>query len=388
MPCQSIPWRAPSVASAIPVTMATSERSNGLAGGSGPRDACTEQVESSTETNWGPLPCMSCSVRPSVGKINAVSPQVKWDRLILVEICTVSLALRRAAAVTSVSGAACTKFPPRPMKTRARPSRNARIASTVSKPFCRGGSKPSSACSRSRKWAGGRSRAHEELISEGGLVGRAPGCIEDGLVGTGQCVELAANQSQGVVPFDWLIMSAARSGDHGVGNPAVLPQPPLRLAIQVRDAVSGEARRSSPGLGRFRGDGLGAALAEFGRVTVPRLRIGPGAAHAVKTLGLIEGAQRASRTDRAHMVQRSAHRDSHAEHARRVVVRFCDPEILLHPPLPKPRTQMPTVSRGVVHACLPLRCLPLHAGMRGSAETPEPGLGQSRGARTDVVTDE
>src|SRR5215218_1257489 len=106
----------------------------------------------------GPLPCMSCSVRPSVGKINAVSPQVKWDRLILVEICTVSLALRRAAAVTSVSGAACTKFPPRPMKTRARPSRNARIASTVSKPFCRGGSKPSSACSRSRKWAGGRSQ--------------------------------------------------------------------------------------------------------------------------------------------------------------------------------------------------------------------------------------
>src|SRR5829696_3090196 len=353
MPGQSIPKRPPSVASAIPVTMATSERSNGLAGGSGPRDACTEQVESSTETNWDPLACMSCSVRPSVGKINAVSPQVRWDRLILVEICTVSLALRRAAAVTSVSGAACTKFPPRPMKTRARPSRNARIASTVLKPFCRGGSKPNSACSRSRKWAGGRSRAHEELISE------------DGLVGTGQCVELSANQSQGVVPFDWLIMSAARSGDHGVGNPALLPQPPLRLSIQVRDAVSGEERRSSPGLGRFFGDGLGAALAGFGRVTVPRLRIGPGAAHAVKTLGLIEGAQRASRTDRAHMVQRSAHRDSHAEHARRVVVRFCDPEILLHAPLPKPRTQMPTVSRGVVHAYLPLRCLPLHAGYAG-----------------------
>ncbi len=81
---------------------------------------------------------MSISVRPSVGKINAVVPQTRCDLLILVETCTVSCAWRSAAAVTSVSGAACTKFPPSPMKILACPSRSARIAFTVSYPSLSG----------------------------------------------------------------------------------------------------------------------------------------------------------------------------------------------------------------------------------------------------------
>ena len=54
------------------VTIATSERSCGLAGVSGPREACTLHIESSTVTNCGPLACSSISVRPSVGRISAV----------------------------------------------------------------------------------------------------------------------------------------------------------------------------------------------------------------------------------------------------------------------------------------------------------------------------
>ena len=88
----------------MPVTMATSERRCALAGSSGPREACTEQVESSTETNCSPLAWTSFSVRPRVGRISAVSPQTRCERLILVEICTVSRARRSASAVTSVSG--------------------------------------------------------------------------------------------------------------------------------------------------------------------------------------------------------------------------------------------------------------------------------------------
>ena len=82
-----------------------------------------------------------------------------------------SSALRSAAAVTSVSGAACTKFPPRPMKILACPSRNARIALTVSKPSSRGGSRPNSACSRSRKFDGRRlTDAHRAVALHVGVA--------------------------------------------------------------------------------------------------------------------------------------------------------------------------------------------------------------------------
>ena len=50
--------------------------------------------ESSTVTNCSPPAWTSFSVRPRVGRISAVSPQVRCDRLSLVEICTVRAALR------------------------------------------------------------------------------------------------------------------------------------------------------------------------------------------------------------------------------------------------------------------------------------------------------
>ena len=110
----------------------TSERRCGLAGASGPREACTAHVESSTEMNCGPLAWTSFSVRPSVGRMRAVSPQTRCERLSLVEIWTVSRVRRSAPAVTSVSGVAWTKLPPSPTKTATVPSRMARIESTTS----------------------------------------------------------------------------------------------------------------------------------------------------------------------------------------------------------------------------------------------------------------
>ncbi len=85
-------------------------------------------------------------------------PHRTWERLSLVETITESSAFSIACSVTRVSGAAETKLPPRPMKKRALPSRSARIASTVSRPFSRGGSKPNSSRRASRKVAGGLSQ--------------------------------------------------------------------------------------------------------------------------------------------------------------------------------------------------------------------------------------
>jgi hypothetical protein len=103
--------------------MRTSLRSCGEAGGNVPRDAWTTLIESSTVTNCWPAGCASISVRPSVGRMIAVSPVTAWERLSLVDICTDSRQLRIAATVASVSGVAATKLPPTQMKTLTRPSR-------------------------------------------------------------------------------------------------------------------------------------------------------------------------------------------------------------------------------------------------------------------------
>ena len=120
------------MAAAIEQTMSTSERRCGLAGASGPCEACTAQTESSTVIRWVRPPVRSFSVRPSVGRISASLPCTTCERLSLVETCTVRSARRIAFSVTWVSGLAATKLPPSATNTRASPSRSRRIDSTVS----------------------------------------------------------------------------------------------------------------------------------------------------------------------------------------------------------------------------------------------------------------
>ena len=80
--------------------MSTSERRCGLAGSSGPWDACTAHTESSTVIRWVRPPVRSFSVRPSVGRISASLPCTTCERLSLVETCTVRSARRIAFSVT------------------------------------------------------------------------------------------------------------------------------------------------------------------------------------------------------------------------------------------------------------------------------------------------
>ena len=115
-------------------------------------------IESSTVTNWSPAAVVSRSVRPSVGRISARAPVTTCERLSLVETCTVSRVLRIAASVTRVSGVAATKLPPIAKKTLTRPSRIARMLSTASRPWWRGGWKSNSCSSASRNAALGRSK--------------------------------------------------------------------------------------------------------------------------------------------------------------------------------------------------------------------------------------
>ncbi|MNE32054.1 hypothetical protein D3C80_1256490 [compost metagenome] len=93
---------------------------------------------SSTVTPCGPSACTSISVRPRHGRISASRPCIRWLRLSLVLICTVSSQFRNAAWVRGVSGVAWAKLPPRPMNTLARPSSIALIASTALWPCSRG----------------------------------------------------------------------------------------------------------------------------------------------------------------------------------------------------------------------------------------------------------
>jgi hypothetical protein len=65
--------------------MATSDRNASLAGRRGPCDACTDDMESSTVIRCTRPPVVSFSLRPSTGRMRAVSPQTTWERLSLVE---------------------------------------------------------------------------------------------------------------------------------------------------------------------------------------------------------------------------------------------------------------------------------------------------------------
>ncbi|MNI62002.1 hypothetical protein D3C73_1172990 [compost metagenome] len=122
----------------MPAMIQGSDRMWGERGRSWPWEICTMLKVSSTVTPCGPPACRSISVRPRQGRISASRPVTRCERLSLVEICTVSAQLRRAAWVRGVSGVAWAKLPPSAMNTLARCCSMAWIASTALCPWARG----------------------------------------------------------------------------------------------------------------------------------------------------------------------------------------------------------------------------------------------------------
>ena len=142
----------------------------------------------------------------------------------------------------------------------------------------------------------GAVRPYEQLVAEGRLVGGTARGVEDRLIRTRQGVELIGDQPKCRIPLDGLVVRRSGLLDHGMGDPALLPEPVLAVPVQVGDAVAGEEFRRRPGLRGFFRNGLGAAFTELSRVPMTRFRIRPGTAHAVETFGLIELEQRTQRT--------------------------------------------------------------------------------------------
>jgi len=77
-----------------------------------------------------------------------------------------------------------------------------------------------------------------------------------------------------------------------MGDPALLPQPVLVVAVQIGDAVVSEELGRRPCRRGFFRDGLDAVFTELGRVAMTGIGIRPGTTHAVKAFGLIELEQR------------------------------------------------------------------------------------------------
>ena len=175
-----------------------------------------------------------------------------WERLSLVETCTVRSALRIASSVTSVSGAAETKLPPIPKNTLAfavaqRLDRGRR----VSKPCSRGGSKPNSSRSASRKCsAGSLPDAHRAVALHVGVAAHRaqPGAgLADVALEQGDVDDLLDRRDRVAVLGD-----AHRPADDGRAGVA---EHPGRL-LDLR-----------PARGRSRGDGVPVEVASVRRPT-------------------------------------------------------------------------------------------------------------------------
>ena len=80
------------------------------------------------------------------------------------------------------------------------------------------------------------------------------------LVGAGQRAQLGADQVEGLVPVDRLVVRAARPLDHGVGDPALLAEPVLACARRARRCC---AAAKNSGVARCRVASSATALAPF-----------------------------------------------------------------------------------------------------------------------------
>ena len=131
----------------------------------------------------------------------------------------------------------------------------------------------------------GAELADEELVEEGGFVGRATGGVEGGFVGGREGVEFVADEGEGFVPVDGLVMVGTGAADHGVGDAALLAEPVVGLLGEFGEGMLGEEFGSGAGGGGFGGDGFGAVFAEFGGVAVV-VGVGPRTGGAIEAIFL------------------------------------------------------------------------------------------------------
>lgn len=132
----------------------------------------------------------------------------------------------------------------------------------------------------------GAELAGEELEEERRLVAGAARGVEERLVGGGEGGELLGDDLEGAFPGHGLVPVGALGQVHGLGDASLLSEPVTAAGAEVGDGVGGEEVGGDAAQGRLLGDGLGAVLAELGRVAF--VALGPGAAGAVEAVLLVD----------------------------------------------------------------------------------------------------
>ncbi len=173
----------------------------------------------------------------------------------------------------------------------------------------------------------GAELAGEELEEERGLVAGAAGGVEEGLVGRAEGGQLLGDDREGPLPADRLVpVVAAGRGpglqEHGLRDAALLAQPVAGTRGEVGQRVRGEELGSDPAQRGLLRDGLGAVLAELGRVSF--VALGPGAARAVEAVLLVDLEERAGRAGHAHLLLRDPQRVPDRRKACGRALRGCD----------------------------------------------------------------
>ena len=161
----------------------------------------------------------------------------------------------------------------------------------------------------------GAEGAHEQLVEEGRLVRGATRGVERRLVGGVERVELGRDDLEGVVPGDGLVVVGSGWLVDRLGETPLHAEPVLALVEQVVDGVLGPEGARNENRRRLPGDRLGAVLAELRDLAV--VGVGPGAAHAVEAVLLVQRRQQLHGAGDAQLLDRWLHRVQDAGHARR-----------------------------------------------------------------------
>ena len=102
-----------------------------------------------------------------------------------------------------------------------------------------------------------------------------------------ECLELMSDELEGFVPADGLVVLLAFPQDHRLSQPALLVMPVVAFFEQFADTVFGKEATINAAGGGLRGYCFGTIFTKLGNCPVV-IRIGPGAAWAVKSIELVE----------------------------------------------------------------------------------------------------
>jgi hypothetical protein len=142
-----------------------------------------------------------------------------------------------------------------------------------------------------------------------------------------QRVQMLGDYGKGRLPVDGLVVGRARWFHHRMCDAPLLAEPVFAPGVEVGNAVLGEEFRRGACCRGFLSHRLSAVLAELCLVAMLRVWVGPGAAHAVEPVRLIQLHQCLRGADQAHVVEGPPHRDCDCLNTGRTVLWLGDGQL-------------------------------------------------------------